>query len=345
MKSMVYYPGFEVQNEKWLKFALLYFEELRPIIPDMLISKNRYLSQTAIKIMQDTDLILPYRPDFPEIDSASTLACEEFDKYLTHPQRYGSMFRRYGKAAPVEMWKRSDSQICNLYNGKFTNIFYDYCIKNGLAHSFEYGIKISKDLAFIYMSLLADIISKHQEMEMFTDTDQYNLFLLRKDGCILKDQKIRYKIIKTQMEFLIPAKIESIPMETIIRLRNSENFDSLRRAYVEEMEKYLKKREEIPDCSFDEQLEIKQELKKILELTCNATAAVFLSCSTIASLIEETVSPMQALASAYLNFSAAKRACALSQYIKDIGNKIQAKRYVGQLRRAYQGKRKPIKTE
>ena len=195
------------------------------------------------------------------------------------------------------------------------------------------------------MSLLADIISKHQEMEMFTDTDQYNLFLLRKDGCILKDQKIRYKIIKTQMEFLIPAKIESIPMETIIRLRNSENFDSLRLAYVEEMEKYLKKREEIPDCSFDEQLEIKQELKKILELTCNATAAVFLSCSTIASLIEETVSPMQALASAYLNFSAAKRACALSQYIKDIGNKIQAKRYVGQLRRAYQGKRKPIKTE
>ena len=41
MKSMVYYPGFEVQNEKWLKFALLYFEELRPIIPDMLISENR----------------------------------------------------------------------------------------------------------------------------------------------------------------------------------------------------------------------------------------------------------------------------------------------------------------
>lgn len=64
MKSIIYYPGFEVQNEKWLKFALLYFEELRPIIPDMLISENRYLSQTAIKIMQDTNLIRPYCQGF-----------------------------------------------------------------------------------------------------------------------------------------------------------------------------------------------------------------------------------------------------------------------------------------
>jgi len=33
MQKLLYYPNFEMKNENFLKFALLYIDEIRPIIP------------------------------------------------------------------------------------------------------------------------------------------------------------------------------------------------------------------------------------------------------------------------------------------------------------------------
>ena len=64
MKDMIYYPGFETRDENWLKFALLYFDTLRPIIPYTIYSEKRYLSDTFQYVMGETDLIKPYRPEY-----------------------------------------------------------------------------------------------------------------------------------------------------------------------------------------------------------------------------------------------------------------------------------------
>ena len=74
MKDMIYYPGFETRDENWLKFALLYFDTLRPIIPYTSYSEKRYLSDTFQYVMREADLIKPYRPKFAEGLRASTLA-------------------------------------------------------------------------------------------------------------------------------------------------------------------------------------------------------------------------------------------------------------------------------
>ncbi len=335
MRSMIYYPGFEVHDEEWLKFALLYFEELRPIIPYMCASNEEYLSPTAIQIMDQTNLIRPYRPEYEEGCCASVLACDEFDKFLRNPERYGAMFNKYRTTAPIERWKDPKFHTCNLYDGKFSDIFYDYCIENKLAHPFNNGIKISKDLAFVYMSLLADIVSKRNEMEMFTDIRKYDSFLLYNDQCTSINQNIKYETIKSQIEFLIPAKIKDIPMDAIIQLRKDRHFDFCRRAYVQEMEKYMDRREKNLNYSFEEQLKIKKELQEILEVTCNVTASVFLSCTTVASLMNGVASPAQALASAYLDFSAIKQVYGLPKYVSSMGRKMQAKRYVGHISKVY----------
>ncbi len=245
------------------------------------------------------------------------------------------MFHARGKTVPAKKWQQKRYQTCNLYQGKFSDEFYDYCIENGIAHKFDHGIRISKDLAFVYMSLLADIISKRHEIEMFTDINHYDKFLLYKDRCSSIDQNIRYHIIKTQIEFLIPAKIRDIPLDTVIRLRTDRNFDTYRRAYIIEMEKYLKEREKDPNCSFADQLKIKQELQRILELSCGVTAPVVLSCSAFMSFMRGEASPAPVLASAYLDFSAIKQMHELPRYVREMRNKIQAKRYVGQIEKAY----------
>lgn len=61
MKDMIYYPGFETKDENWLKFALLYFDTLRPIIPYTICSEKKYLSGTFQYVMGETDLIRPWK--------------------------------------------------------------------------------------------------------------------------------------------------------------------------------------------------------------------------------------------------------------------------------------------
>jgi hypothetical protein len=56
MQRMVYYPGFEVANSTWLKFALLYINTLRPIIPP---NGYNYLSNQHRMLKEETDLIVP----------------------------------------------------------------------------------------------------------------------------------------------------------------------------------------------------------------------------------------------------------------------------------------------
>ena len=50
MKELIYYPSFEVRNREWLKFALLYIENLNPIIPESgdIIPQSHYVKSTRL---------------------------------------------------------------------------------------------------------------------------------------------------------------------------------------------------------------------------------------------------------------------------------------------------------
>ncbi len=333
MKSMLYYPGFEVENVKWLKFALLYFEELRPIIPYINAPEHLYLSENAIRIMNETNLIRPYCPDYDEGCCASVIACEEFDRYFQNPQRYSYLFTKTHNINMMDKWTNPYNQTCNLYNGKFSTEFYEYCIENGIATPFSNGIKISKDLAFIYMSFLADVISKNLEYEMFTDISKYNALLLKNDQELMNAQKFHYKIAKTQIEFSVPVDINNIPLESIIRLRSNQDFDNYRRAYVKEIQRYLNIREIDPNATFDDQLKIRKEILRILELSFGAVTSLYLTSTSISSLMNGDASPALALAAAYSDVRELKNVYNAPKYLDELKTKIQAKRYLGQIRK------------
>ncbi len=335
MESMIYYPGFEIQDEKWLKFALLYFEEIRPIIPYMCVREDQYLTQNAIKVMEKTNLIRPYQPEYVEGECASFLACEMFDKYLQNPARYSRAFTGSSNINIAEYWRNREFHNCNLYNGKFSTEFYDYCIDNGLAHPFDNGIKISKDLAFVYMSFLADTISKNKGLEMFTDISRYNKLLMMNDRVISNEQQIQLKIIDAQIDFILPGYINRIPLEKIIELRSNRDFEYCRRAYIKEMEKYLARREGDPNYSFDEQLRLKKEIQRFFALLGSVTASVYLTCSEVLSFANGSSSVGTTLATIGSNVAAAVQIKDLPKYIKDIYNKKQAKRYIGHIRKVY----------
>lgn len=79
---MLYYPEFEVNNINWLKFALLYLDDIQPIIPMLPYDKSEDLTPLTLDIMNSTDLIREYHPNYGEGNIAS-LKAMDYGKCLT----------------------------------------------------------------------------------------------------------------------------------------------------------------------------------------------------------------------------------------------------------------------
>lgn len=71
MHRLLYYPNFEIQDPNFLKFALLYIDEIRPIIP---VAARRSLSDSMKNILNNTELICPYTPSYEDGYLASIAA-------------------------------------------------------------------------------------------------------------------------------------------------------------------------------------------------------------------------------------------------------------------------------
>ena len=86
MHKLLYYPDFEIQDQNFLKFALLYIDEIKPIIPKC---ARETLSDSMRNILKSTDLINPYAPNYESGYVASLTAI----KYLEEKniaERYGT---------------------------------------------------------------------------------------------------------------------------------------------------------------------------------------------------------------------------------------------------------------
>lgn len=331
MKDMIYYPGFETRDENWLKFALLYFDTLRPIIPYIFYAEERYLSDTFRYVMAETDLIRPYRPGYEEGSCASILACEEFEKYLSHPENYGTYFYGSKSRVPVEKWKNGDYQDYTLFSGKYSQTFFDFCTDNRIATPCQEGIRISSDLAFVYMSLLADVISKQQEYEMITDVQRYSRYLINKDLTVSRENQKRIRAARNNIEFSLPADLSHIPLERFVQLRKDRSFNTARKAYMAQIEQLIAHQENGEFFSLENLLSYKKELIKIGEQFFAFTASAIVSYFSFYSLFNDQMA-VPALASAVIDFGTVKDAYAnLPQYVNSIKEKHLAKKYVAKI--------------
>jgi len=337
MRDMIYYPGFEIQDTTWLKFALLYFDNLRPIIPYTTIHKREYYSDTFQRIMDETDLINPYAPQYNEGMCASALACEIFEKYLSHPERYGAFFGRPYARSLVEKWQNPEHQNCTLFEGKYSHSFVEFCISNKIATPCREGIQISNELAFIYMSLLADVISRNNELEMITDNTRYSSILLKKDMLVSRSLNHHLNIARNNIEFSIPGNLSNIPIETIIQLRGQKNFNDLRKAYMGEIENLIASKErQDAFYSLGDMLSYKREFIKICESSLAMIAAATLTVYSFSALGNgiqgSDIVPLAA--TVITDYKATKDALSeIPQFIDRLKTKHMAKKYVAKVNR------------
>jgi hypothetical protein len=335
MKELIYFPGFEVRDETWLKFALLYFDKLRPIIPDMPFSEDEYLSDSFLSIMNETDLITPYRPQYDEGYCASVLACEEFEKYLRYPERYREFFGKLRAKELRDKWENTYYQTYTLFAGKYNAIFSDFCIENKIASRCNEGILISEDLSFVYMSFLADIISKHNGIEMITDSRKYAKVILNNNQNIATQTMHSLRIAENSIEFSIPSNLNSIPIEKIIQLRKQRSFSECRKAYMVEIQHLIDSKEGTQtNYSLAEHLSYKKDFIKICEHSFDMVAAATVSAYSFVELTNGIQGPeiMLAIATAYMDYQAAKDTFTeIPQFVEQLKNKHMARKYIARI--------------
>lgn len=222
MKDFLYYPGFEIEDEEWLKFALLYMDGVNTIVPKY----ASFLERTDTRIIKEnTNLLQVYNPSYKEGRDSSYEVIKILEDF------FASKFYSSEKNI-FDSWKLKELQTVELYSGKYSNEFEDYCIDKSIASKSHNGILISKELSMTYMSIFAHNIGDRNGMSIITDfRDQQNLVLLNKHTQSYNSELVELNTLKSIININIPAHIKDVPLADIINLRNKEDFQSKLKAF------------------------------------------------------------------------------------------------------------------
>jgi hypothetical protein len=232
MNKLIYYPGFEVRERDWLKFALLYIDELNPIIP---ASGDNYLSDLYHKLMDETDLISSHRPDHGEGLKATLDAIDVVERILIRPESYSSVF---AGSDVVSAWRDPQNHCYVLFEEKYTRDWERFCVSHGLGTLTDEGITLPKELGFIYMTLLAQTIADSRGISPITDyadLDRFSIFTRRTDAV----QPERLEIAQAVIELKLPARLSQIELDEFIKLRNRPGFKQRLKAFHKEFDRYF----------------------------------------------------------------------------------------------------------
>jgi hypothetical protein len=233
VKNLLYYPGFEIEDEAWLKFALLYLDKLSTIVPH---SAEEDLEDKHKLILKNTDLLGNYHPDYDESEKATDDAIEIIDKVLNNPARYWS---RFGEVKYLEVWKNPRFHDFEIYREKYSHAFLYFCETNGFATRTQKGIKVPTDLGLIYMSLLAYSIKDNKGIDVITDSERTRRLRSVADKT-WKQNIVQEKLtsIRSFIELQLPTDVRSIPIDSIVELRNKPSYRKKLKAFHEIVEKF-----------------------------------------------------------------------------------------------------------
>jgi len=232
MKDLIYYPGFEIQQESWLKFALLYIDTLNPIIPR---SGDKRLTDLYRRLLGETDLIQSHRPDYQEGWLATLDAIDHTERVIEHPKLYSPIF---GEGDFVSAWKSLDNHDYILFKEKYTDDWKDFCIANNFGSEVDEGIKVHHDLAFVYMTLLAHTIGDARGIAPVSDypsLDKFAIFTRRADQLESKNVEVAQAVIQLEL----PGNFEEIKLDDVISVRNRAGFKERLSAFHQEFDAYF----------------------------------------------------------------------------------------------------------
>lgn len=213
MKKYLYYPNLEPPNDEWLKFSLLYLEEFESIVP---YDRQHLISDNYRKISNETDLVELYSPTYEQGQRASEKAIWQVEKILNNPYLSSEKFNRINLHRD---WKNNVNWKHQIFSEKFSNEFGKYCVENRIGQKNSEGLLLPKQLAFLYMTHLAQEISFDRNGSIITDNQEFDSYT-NYSRVIRPSVRQRNEFIKGVIKLQIPADISNISFDKLIKFRN-----------------------------------------------------------------------------------------------------------------------------
>lgn len=235
VNELIYFPGFEIVDENWLKFALLYLEKLCPIVPSGYVAAREIESAHMKYVVNESDLIEYYTPTDIEVMDAS----KEASTYLKH--LIGDTKCTSERDGILARWRAPENQSVKVLKQKCSSSFMEICVDEKLARKCSNGIMMSEDLSFTYMGLLANSIASEKNIGLITDSRKEIEVLHFSDMSRLKKKDYEVALAKSVVEFALPSNLRDIPIEKIVSLRNEKSFQDLRKAFMSHLQEFVNK--------------------------------------------------------------------------------------------------------
>ncbi|MFM5353568.1 hypothetical protein [Aeromonas dhakensis] len=215
MKTYIYYPGMEVRDELWLKFALLYLERLAFVFT---VSEKSGLTALLQTLEQETDL-LAERPDAaffaaitPQIESQ--IACLIAPDFVRH--------KVFGNKELIGRWRTPANHDCFCPAQAGLERLHGFCLAHGFASREEGGFRMARRFANLLSMRLAREWALANEGALITDHDYLDrlLHLLESRYHNRGGQDCFHLEIPLQ----VPTHLSDIPFAELIALRSRSGF-------------------------------------------------------------------------------------------------------------------------
>lgn len=212
MNNSIYYPNFEIENENWLKFALLYVDTFRPIIPE---ERKSELSDLYKKIINETNLINPITPDFSHKEKAYITTQNFLSELFENKNKQNMLFKSEDLR---KKWIKEEKTFL-IYKEKMNDNFINYCNDNKLGKKSKDGIFLSEDLYQIYMTNLAKVIAGN-EYSIVTDKINYTKYNTISQS---NDTQLYKSIIRLNL----PLDLNSSEVDKLLEFRKKDENQDL----------------------------------------------------------------------------------------------------------------------
>lgn len=113
MRELLYYPYFFIEDEEWIKFALLYLGKVVTIVP---LEATRYLSDTHNLILNETDLLNSHSPTDEEVEYATLKMGNELGFLINN---HINDFMVNQGPYNISRWNDDRTFTYELFSGKF----------------------------------------------------------------------------------------------------------------------------------------------------------------------------------------------------------------------------------
>ena len=170
MKTHIYYPGMEVRDELWLKFALIYLERLAFVFT---VSEKSGLTALLDTLRQQSDLLAERpAPAFfagitPQIENQITgLIAPDFVRHKV-----------FGNKELIARWRQRANHDCFCPAQPGLERLHGFCLTHGFATQDEGGIRMARRFANLLSMRLAREWALANEGALITDHDYLDRLL------------------------------------------------------------------------------------------------------------------------------------------------------------------------